>query len=240
MNCQSCQADLSDYWLPTECWWNKGKSTKEYDSIRPSLRSPRRLEIGDLISASINDCVSCGGPHVSTGHELHSNSPMGDYLEYSPQLGRTFFVLANEDVAIPIDDFYKVEPHDGSERIPIDCRGCDFYQTHKCIPLRNAIDEVISATEFSYSGDVVDDIVREVYSMKIMPCANYKLNPQIRFKNWDSFDDWLDMMKSYCGFDEEHFDNSVYAQVYPKGSEEAKNEFFIRQRDPEIKSVDLV
>ncbi len=146
----------------------------------------------------ITSCLRCGADD-----ERSCYGSQHPYIAYRNVVG----IDPSEDIAyfdgylteyqIPLEEFYNLTTQSEERCVPNDCRSCIFYQTHKCMPLIEALDDVARDQNSGYIDDV-ETAVFAVDQFKITPCDNMVLNSNATFGRVEQVVAWKDtMMTAY-------------------------------------------
>lgn len=190
--CGSCWEDLRNCWLIEDTAWADLKPNNyKWDTPAWYNISPNEFKDEDW-----SCCIACGrknGNCTSFAMMDHDYIAFGDVIDLDEQTGN--LIYARGDHTMSAEKFYlidKASPNTQGETLPpLDCRSCEWYQTEKCVPLRNVIDE--------YDGiwKQVKDPVSLAESYHIKPCVNYQTSQMAGWDTLSDLNDWIDAFEEY-------------------------------------------
>jgi hypothetical protein len=189
--CQSCYRDLDDWWLPEDaCWYN-------IDAARNNMITHSGFlnhGLHGVNYATWDSCIICSGdgPGDCFTND-HRYTSFSDCVEFDPKTNKAYYVSVSGDTILPVENFYWLDDNDGSQTVPLDCRSCALYQTSKCIPLRNAIDDLDSILPN------IKDPWHQQSGYQISPCANWEPTFNMAFEHDFDCLEFVSAFKCYFG-----------------------------------------
>lgn len=144
--------------------------------------------------ASWQSCIVCSGDGPGDCYTNdHKYTPFGYCVEYDDDDGEVYYIHEYHEVTLPVKDFYWLDDNDGSKSVPLDCRSCANYQSSKCIPLRNAIDDMDGLLHN------IKDPKEHQQGYQISPCSNWEPTFHMAFHHDADAHDFISAFKCYYG-----------------------------------------